>query len=98
MDAGDCEFDRQHIARLAGRVVTGCAVDRTHRAVGKGLCVEAGGSLGVLIVPKANRVFGHCVSFRAVYARVSTDAALSPPPGDDHDLQAMLPNERYSSP
>jgi hypothetical protein len=34
-DAGNCEFDRQHIALLAGGVVTGCAVDGSHGAVGK---------------------------------------------------------------
>jgi hypothetical protein len=36
-DAGDCEFHRQHVALLAGWVVTGCTVDGTHGAVGKGL-------------------------------------------------------------
>src|SRR5436190_18138909 len=49
--AGDRECDRQHVALLAGRVVTGCTVDGTHRTVGKGLGVEAGSSLGVLVVP-----------------------------------------------
>src|SRR5258708_16177025 len=34
-DAGDCEFHRQYVALLAGWVVTGCAVDATHGAVGK---------------------------------------------------------------
>src|SRR5437899_2206878 len=68
-DAGNCEFDRQHVALLAGWVVTGCTVDGTHRAVGKGLGVEAGSSLGVLIVPEANRVLCdralcHYMSFR----------------------------------
>src|SRR3954462_4888053 len=50
-DAGDGEFDRQHIARLAGRVVAGSTVYGTHRAVRKSLGVEAGCSLGVLVVP-----------------------------------------------
>src|SRR6267154_728569 len=63
-DAGDGEFDRQHVALLAGWVVTGRSVDGTHRAVGKGLGVEAGSSLSVLIVPDANRVLCHYVSFR----------------------------------
>src|SRR5205807_4933522 len=63
-DARNCEFDRQHIALRAGWVVTGCTVDGTHCAVGKGLGVEAGSSLGVLIVPEANRVLCHYVSFR----------------------------------
>src|SRR6195256_3541334 len=62
-DAGNREFDHQHIALLAGWVVTGCTVDGTHRAVGKGLGVEAGSSLGVLVVPEANRVLFHYVSF-----------------------------------
>src|ERR1700722_5228025 len=41
-DAGDCEFDRQHLTLFAGWVVTGCEMDGTHKAVGKGLSVEAG--------------------------------------------------------
>src|SRR5947207_12764971 len=61
--AGNREFDNQHITRLAGWVVTGCTVDGAHHAVGKGFGVEAGSSLGVLIVPEANRVLCHCGSF-----------------------------------
>jgi hypothetical protein len=56
-DAGNREFDDQHITGLAGRVVTGCTVYSAHHAVGKRLGVEAGSSLSVLIVPEANRVF-----------------------------------------
>src|SRR3546814_8846156 len=41
-DAGNREFDRQHVALLAGWGVTGCMVDGGHRAVGQGPCVEAG--------------------------------------------------------
>src|SRR6267154_713030 len=67
-DAGDCEFYRQHVALLAGWIITGCTVDDTHGAVGKGFGVEAGSSLCVLIVPQANRVLGHCSSFRWAYA------------------------------
>src|SRR5712672_3761268 len=67
-DAGDCEFYRQHVALLAGWIITGCTVEDTHGAVGKGFGVEAGSSLCVLIVPQANRVLGHCVSFRSTYA------------------------------
>src|SRR5262249_40518431 len=63
-DAGNCEFDRQHVALLTRWVVTGSPVDGTHPAVGKGLGVESGSSLGVLIVPEANRVLCHCMSFR----------------------------------
>src|SRR6267143_2979718 len=62
-DAANCEFDRQHVALLAGWVVTGCTVDGTHRAVGEGLGVEAGSSLGVLIVPEADRVLYHLCPF-----------------------------------
>src|ERR1700757_1669787 len=54
-EAGHREFDRQHITRLAGWVVAGCAVDGAHDAVGEGFGVEAGSSLGVLVVPEANR-------------------------------------------
>jgi hypothetical protein len=60
-DAGDREFHRQHVALLAGGIVTGCTMDGAHGAVGKGLGVEAGSSLCVLIVPQANRVLGHCI-------------------------------------
>src|SRR4030088_357189 len=67
-DAGDCEFYRQHVALLAGGVVTGCTVDGAHGAVGKGFGVEAGSSLRVLVVPQANRVLGHCLSFCSAYA------------------------------
>src|SRR5262245_12452853 len=63
-DAGNREFDDQNITGLAGRVVTGCTADRAHDAVGKRLGVEAGSSLGVLVVPDADRVLCHCESFR----------------------------------
>src|SRR5207249_1071066 len=63
-DAGNCEFDCQHVALLAGWEVTGRAVDGAYHAVGKGLCVESGSSLGVFIVPQANRVLCHCMSVR----------------------------------
>src|SRR3984893_11503345 len=68
-DAGDCEFYRQHVALLAGWIVTGCTVDDTHDAVGKGFGVEAGSSLRVLIVPQENRVLGHCLSFHSACRR-----------------------------
>src|SRR5205823_1873987 len=63
-DAGHREFDQEYVALVAGRVVTGCAMDGANRAVGKCLGVESGSSLGVLIVPEANRVLCHCASFR----------------------------------
>src|SRR5262245_28571137 len=50
-DACDGELDCQHVALLAGRVVTGCTADGTHRTVGKGSGVETGGCRGVLVVP-----------------------------------------------
>src|SRR5882762_10895627 len=59
-DAGDREFHRQHVALLAGWEVTGCTVNATHGAVGKGFGVEAGGGLCILVVPQANRVLGYC--------------------------------------
>src|SRR5215470_3595845 len=62
-DASDCEFDGQHVTLLAGCVVAGCPEDGTHRAVRKGFGVEAGSSFGVLVVPQANRVLGHYLSF-----------------------------------
>src|ERR1700704_2116211 len=61
-DASNRELDRQHITRFAGWVVAGRAVDSTYHAVGKDLGVETGSSLGVLIVPEANRVLRHWVS------------------------------------
>src|SRR5215468_8743969 len=59
-DAGDREFDHQHVARLAGWVVAGSTVDGPHRAVWEGRGVEAGRSLGVLVVPYADRVLRNC--------------------------------------
>ena len=63
-DAGNFELDCQHISLLAGWVVTGCAMDGTHRAVGKGLGIKASSGLGIIIVPEANRVLCHCISLR----------------------------------
>src|SRR5687768_15191126 len=48
---GDCEFDHQDIALLAGGVVAGCTEDGTQCAVGKGIGIESGCRLGVLVVP-----------------------------------------------
>jgi ribulose-5-phosphate 4-epimerase/fuculose-1-phosphate aldolase len=84
-DAGNFEFDYQHISLLAGWVVTRCTVDGTHRAVGKGLGIKASSSLGILIVPDANRVLCHCISFRfeaRVHLRNSLARRPRPP---DHD-------------
>src|SRR5262245_15849825 len=71
-DAGNREFDDQHITGLAGWVVTGCTVYGAHYAVGKRLGVEAGSSLSVLIVPEANRVLCHYESFRFEAKRTSS--------------------------
>src|SRR4029077_2328582 len=62
-DAGNFELDRQHISLLAGWVVTGCTENGTHCAIGKGLGIKASSGLGILIVPEANRVLCHCISF-----------------------------------
>src|SRR5262249_51752639 len=78
-NAGNSEFDRQHVAPLAGRVVTGRPVDGAHRAVGKGLGIEPGSSLGVLVVPEADRVLCHRPSFHSE-ARFSPSSE-SPPQG-----------------
>src|SRR6476646_10844997 len=60
----DCEFHRQHVALLSAGIVAGRMVHGTDRAVGKGCSIEAGSSLGVLVVPQANCVLGHCLAFR----------------------------------
>ena len=60
-DAGDArhrELHRQHIARLARRVVGRRPVHRAHRAVGKGLGVKLRGFQGRAVVPEADGVFG----------------------------------------
>src|SRR5262249_4822076 len=75
-DAGNREFDDQHITCLAGWVVTRCTADGAHYAVGKGLGVEVGSSLSVLIVPEANRVLRHCESFRFEGSRLPVCLAI----------------------
>src|SRR4029453_3597983 len=64
-DAGNFELDRQHISLLARWIVTGCTVDGTHRAVGKRFGIKSSSGLGILIVPEANCVLCHCMSFRS---------------------------------
>src|SRR4029079_1599478 len=64
-NAGNFKLDRQHVALLAGRIVTGRAMDGAHGAVGKGFGIKSGSGLGILIVPEANRVLRHCMSFRS---------------------------------
>src|SRR5262245_3322042 len=90
-NTGNREFDDQHITRLTGWIVTGCTVDGTHHAVGKGLGVEAGSSLCVLIVPEANGVLFHCESFRFEAKQRDERAPF-------HSLHLPVPtNERNST-
>ncbi len=63
-DARDGELHGQYVAGLAGRVIGGRAMDGRHPAVGEGRGVEAGGLLGVLVEPEADRVLVHGLSFR----------------------------------
>src|SRR6476661_4701202 len=64
-DTSNFELDRQHISLLARWIVTGCTVDGTHCAVDKGFGIKSSSSLGILIVPEANCVLCHCMSFRS---------------------------------
>src|SRR4029077_20678951 len=69
-NAGNFEFNCQYISLLTGWVVAGCTMDSTHRAVGKSLGIKVSSRLGILIVPEANRVLYHCMSFRFAVAGV----------------------------
>src|SRR5262249_45972909 len=75
-NAGDCELDRQHVARLARRIIAGRPMDGFDRAVGKSLGIEPGGSLGVLVVPEADRVLrnGHLLPLLLSQSGCSTNA------------------------
>src|SRR5678815_5917075 len=64
-DPSNFELDCQHISLLARWIVTGCTVDGTHRAVGKGFGIKSSSGLGIVIVPEANCVLCPCVSFRS---------------------------------
>ncbi|MNH36536.1 hypothetical protein D3C79_973340 [compost metagenome] len=57
-DAHDREFDGNHIAFLARRIVAGGVVHRHYLAVGEDAGVEVGRLLGVIVVPEADRVLG----------------------------------------
>src|SRR6187402_3633802 len=61
--AGHLEFDDQGVSLLTRGEITGCAPDDADTAVGKGLGIEASSGLGILVVPDANRVLRHCISF-----------------------------------
>src|SRR5215472_11862582 len=63
-DAGYSEFNRQHVTRLARWVVTWCTVDCPDRAFRKRLCIKAGRSFRIFVVPNTDRVLGHCASCR----------------------------------
>src|SRR5262245_43307452 len=67
-DASNFELDRQHISLLARWIVTGRTVDGTDRTVGKDIGIKSSSGLGILIVPEANCVLCHCMSFRLVHA------------------------------
>ena len=58
-DAGNFEFDDQHVPLLAGWEIARRTPDGADRTVGKGLGIKAGGGLGILVVPDANRVLCH---------------------------------------
>ena len=62
--AEDPKFNRQHVAFFSAGIVAGRMVHGTGRAVGKGCRIKTGSSLGVLVVPQANCVLGHCSAFR----------------------------------
>src|SRR5262249_36818836 len=61
--AEDREFNRQHVALFSAGIVAGRMVHSTDSTVGEGCSIEAGSSLGVLVVPQANGVLGHCLAF-----------------------------------
>src|SRR6516164_7332564 len=63
-DAEDREFHCQHVALFSAGIVAGRTVHGTDGAVGKGCSIEASSSLGVLVVPQANCILGHCSAFR----------------------------------
>ncbi|MNT90201.1 hypothetical protein D3C72_2310610 [compost metagenome] len=50
-NAGNRELDDQNVPFLATGIISGRADDGTHCTVGKGLGVEVGCFLGVLVVP-----------------------------------------------
>jgi hypothetical protein len=64
-NAADREFDGQDVTLFPGREVAWRTMDGAHFAVGKGLGVELGSSLGIFVVPEADRVLCHGVSFRS---------------------------------
>jgi len=63
--AEDRKFDRQLVALFSIGIIARGVVHGTDRAVGKGCGIEAGSSLGVLVVPQANSVLGHCLDFHS---------------------------------
>src|SRR3954464_2564540 len=63
-DAGYLEFNDQNVPLFAGWEVARRTPDGADRTVGKGLGIKASGGLGILVVPNANCVLCHCMSFR----------------------------------
>src|SRR5262245_20467761 len=64
-DASNFELDCQNISLLARGIVTGCTVDGAHRTVGKSFGIKSSSGLGIFIVPEANCILCHCMSFRS---------------------------------
>ncbi|MNJ75173.1 hypothetical protein D3C77_722200 [compost metagenome] len=57
-NAHDGEFDRDHVALLARRVITRRLVQRDYLAVGKDAGVEVRCLCGIIVVPEADGVPG----------------------------------------
>jgi uncharacterized protein len=62
--AEDREFNHQRVALLSARIVARRMVHGADIAIGEGRSIEAGRSLGVLVVPQTNCVLGHCLALR----------------------------------
>jgi hypothetical protein len=57
--ARNSKFNHQHIAFFTGGIVTGRCIYFADRTIGKDTGIKAGRSLGIFIVPDANRVLFH---------------------------------------
>src|SRR3989344_5293316 len=57
-NTADSELYRQHLPCLAVRKIRGCTKNGAHLAVGKSSRIKLRRSLGILFVPKANRILG----------------------------------------
>ena len=89
-DACDGELDREDVAFLAVRVITGCAVDSADRTVRKGSGIKICGVKRASFIPQANGVLaGHFLS-------PDRCNAGAPPPGTLN--VAHLPSCRHAPP